>query len=70
MSFFSNLFHKNDLTSQQLIEFNFFYAFEFIPRVVKMYNNGQCGVEKLFDVPSIIKEHPNFSAYAEKLNLA
>lgn len=32
-----------------------------------MYNQGLCRIEKLFDVPSIIKEHPSFSTYARKI---
>ena len=69
MGFFSKLFGKQSEDSKpvKIFEFNYFYAFEYVPTIIKNFNNGLSTIEALFDVPKIIGSHPDYSSFARNI---
>lgn len=69
MGFFNKLFSKSkpEPSPRDILEFNYFYAFEYIPSIIQKYNHRQCPIEKIFDVPDIIASHPNYSPFAKRI---
>lgn len=70
MSILSKLFgstSESDSKPIGILEFNYFYAFEYIPNIIQKYNQGQCAITKVFDIPQIIKDHPGYALYAKKV---
>ncbi len=70
MSILSKLFgstSESDTKPIGILEFNYFYAFEYIPNIIQKYNQGQCAITKVFDIPQIIEDHPGYALYAKKV---
>ena len=54
-------------TNDSIVKFNYFYAFKYIPAVLDKYNLKQSTISSIFDVPTILGQHPEFSDIAKKI---
>lgn len=54
-------------TKDSIVKFNYFYAFKYIPEVLDRYNRKQSTISSIFDIPTIIGQHPEFSDVARKI---
>lgn len=54
-------------TNDSTVKFNYFYAFKYIPEIIDKYNLKQSTISSIFDIPTILGQHPEFSYIAKNI---
>lgn len=54
-------------TNDSTVKFNYFYAFKYIPEIIDKYNLKQSTISSIFDILTILRQHPEFSDIAKNI---
>lgn len=54
-------------TNNPIVKFNFYYAFDYIPNCIKLFNEGKNNIMSVIDVIKINALHPEFSKISPKI---
>lgn len=54
-------------TEDIVVQFNYFYAFRYIPQELELYNANKVSISSVIDIPSIIKRVPKCVKVASKI---